>query len=322
MKFAKYGLFATLFILLISNCSPEKDLPTKKVLILGNSITQQGTYVSFLDYFLTTQQTTINYDIISIGLSSETVSCLSEPTHPFPRPCLLERLDRALEMVKPDLVVACYGMNDGIYHPQSEERFSAYKKGINTLIAKVNSLNAQLILMTPPTFDAQPISDKLADSTATTYGYQTPYSAYDQVLSDYAQWLLSLEQEFITVVDIHYLMSKTLEDQRKTDTSFSLAGDGIHPSEFGHYLMAATLKKAFGIMETPLLSNEQFLKDSGDILFQKIHERRTLISEAWLPYVGYTREKQVKKPDLGDLEIQKSVLDDQIQDLEQARNHE
>ena len=45
---------------------------------------------------------------------------LSEPGHAggaFPRPELYERLERVLERAKPDLIVACYGMNDGIYHP-------------------------------------------------------------------------------------------------------------------------------------------------------------------------------------------------------------
>ena len=42
----------------------------------------------------------------------------------FPRPDLHERLDRALPKTKPDLVFACYGMNDGIYLPLDEARAS------------------------------------------------------------------------------------------------------------------------------------------------------------------------------------------------------
>lgn len=59
--------------------------------------------------------------LLNLGLSSETASGLSEPTHPFPRPDVKTRIDRISEKTKPDVEFICYGMNDGIYHPQSEE---------------------------------------------------------------------------------------------------------------------------------------------------------------------------------------------------------
>ncbi|MEI2725571.1 MAG: hypothetical protein V9H26_19255 [Verrucomicrobiota bacterium] len=51
------------------------------------------------------------------------------PAGQFPRPDLHERLGRVLEKTKPDQVVACYGMNDGIYLPFSEERFAEVSSG-------------------------------------------------------------------------------------------------------------------------------------------------------------------------------------------------
>ena len=91
--------------------------------------------------------------LINLGLPSETCSGLSEPAHPFPRPNVHERIGRALKKMKPDLVFACYGMNDGIYYPFSEERFEKYRIGIQQIIEKVKASGARLILMTPPSFD-------------------------------------------------------------------------------------------------------------------------------------------------------------------------
>ena len=68
-----------------------------------------------------------------------------------------ERLQRALDKARPDVVVACYGMNDGIYYPFDEQRFAAYQDGINRLIEKVQASGARLILMTPPPFDPLPL---------------------------------------------------------------------------------------------------------------------------------------------------------------------
>src|ERR1700755_42158 len=76
------------------------DLNHQRVLILGDSITQDGRYVSYLEYYLHRLAPAEKADIISIGLSSKTVSGLSEKSHPYPRPCALERLDRALKLVK------------------------------------------------------------------------------------------------------------------------------------------------------------------------------------------------------------------------------
>ena len=97
-----------------------ETLAGKKAVFLGDSITQAGGYITFTEYYLDKLYPQKNFDIYGLGLSSETVSGLSEKNHAggaFPRPCLFERLGRLLERVKPDVVFACYGINDGIYKP-------------------------------------------------------------------------------------------------------------------------------------------------------------------------------------------------------------
>src|SRR5215203_1563656 len=105
----------------------------RRVLVLGDSITHSGQYVEFIEAYFVTRFPDRHIEFINVGLPSETVSGLSEPGHAggqFPRPDLHERLDRVLEKTKPDTVIACYGMNDGIYLPFSAERFGAFTNGI------------------------------------------------------------------------------------------------------------------------------------------------------------------------------------------------
>src|ERR1051326_8107063 len=112
----------------------------RRVMFLGDSITYAGGYVEIVDGFLCRFLPGHPYELIDIGLPSETVSGLTEPNHAggaFPRPVLRERLERALAKVKPDLVVACYGMNDGIYYPFDAARFAKYQEGILELREKV-----------------------------------------------------------------------------------------------------------------------------------------------------------------------------------------
>ncbi len=65
-------------------------LEGKRVLFLGDSITQDGRYVSFVGYYLNRLFPEKQFNMYSLGLGSETVSGLSEQGHAggaFPRPC-------------------------------------------------------------------------------------------------------------------------------------------------------------------------------------------------------------------------------------------
>ena len=62
--------------------------PNSRILFLGDSITQAGTYIAYIDTYLYTHFPDEKFDIINLGLGSETASGDSEPDHPFPRPCI------------------------------------------------------------------------------------------------------------------------------------------------------------------------------------------------------------------------------------------
>src|SRR5207245_1329485 len=116
--------------------SYAQDIPfnVKRIVFLGNSITYAGNYIIDIEAYFITHYPGRHIEFVNVGLSSETVSGLTEPGHAggrFPRPDLHERLDRVLAQTKPDLVFASYGMNDGIYMPFDTRRFSKFKEGIN-----------------------------------------------------------------------------------------------------------------------------------------------------------------------------------------------
>ena len=104
--------------------------PGDRVVFLGDSITAAGHFVSYVEAHLRLQVQGDPVEVINLGLPSEGCTGLSEPDHPFPRPNVHERLARALEKTRPDVVVACYGMNDGIYYPFSQDRFKKYQQGM------------------------------------------------------------------------------------------------------------------------------------------------------------------------------------------------
>ena len=210
------------------------------IVFYGDSITQAGLYIEYIEAFLATRFPQTNFKIINHGISSETISGTSEPGHQPRRPDAKVRFDRDIVACKPDVVVACFGMNDGNYFPPDEERFEAYRTGIRWLKDQTDEkTDARLTLLTPPPFD--PYQRRNSDPEAATFGYQYPSVDYDKTLSMYAEYLMSIADDRLTVSDLHTAMNEHLAARRAEKVSFLLSPDAIHPNPTGHWLMAMHL---------------------------------------------------------------------------------
>jgi lysophospholipase L1-like esterase len=250
----------------------------QRVLFLGDSITQDGRYVEMIEAWLIADRPAQRIEIIKLGLGSETVEGLTEPDHPFPRPNVHDRLDSALEKSSPNVVVACYGMNDGIYHPFSQQRFEAYQDGIRRLVAEAQAASAAVVLLTPPTFDSL-FAKAAVGAGAAKFGYLTPYRNYDsEVLMRYGAWLMTLRREGCVVVDIHKPMIDATHKARKADPTYTLSPDAIHPGDEGQWIMARTVLEAWGARRPS--------RPDPDLL-RLIHEKWQVLGPAWLSRVGH-----------------------------------
>ena len=216
----------------------------QRVVFLGDSNTYAGKFIAYLDAYLCTRFPDQRYELINLGLPSETVTGLSEPAHPYPRPNIHDRVDRALELSRPDVVVICYGMNDGIYSPFNGERFKKYQLEMTKLIAKVEKAGAKAMLMSPAPFDAKPLKGKVLALGAENFSWLRPYERYDEdVLTRYSEWLLTWRDRKYTVIDAHSALLKHLETMRKEDAAYCISSDGIHPSANGHLVIALEILK-------------------------------------------------------------------------------
>ena len=53
--------------------------------------------------------------------------------HGFPRPLVSQRLDRTLAVTRPDLLIVCYGMNDGSSLPNTDESTDRFATAVTRL---------------------------------------------------------------------------------------------------------------------------------------------------------------------------------------------
>lgn len=281
--------------------------PGKRILFLGDSITHAGHYVSRLEAQLRTTHPDAIPVMINLGLPSETCSGLSEPGHPFPRPDVHERIDRALAKVKPDVVFACYGMNDGIYYPFSEDRFAAYQKGINDIISKVQASGAKLVLMTPPAFDALPLKKKgdLRPAGAEQYAWFAIYEDYDDVLERYAAWLMTLGDRVDHVIDLHTPVKEYVAVKRRTNPDFTMSPDGVHVNEEGHQVLAVAILKSLGV-ESVKLAPE---------LLELVSKRQQMLHTSWVSHVGHKRPGVAAGLPWEESQAKAAELDQQISKL-------
>lgn len=282
---ARYYVIATVCMLLSTSVWPSFSeannllTPAQRVMFLGDSITNNGGYIVALEAQL--QSLADPPELINLGLSSETCSGLSEPAHPFPRPNVHERLQRALDKVKPDLVVACYGMNDAIYHPFDEVRFKKFQNGVRQLIAKCRATGAEVILLTPPPFDPLPLRNKgkLRPATAKEFDWRTPYEKYDEVIEKYANWVLSQRDQVDEVIDVFHPISTYVEAKRADDPDFALSEDGVHINEEGHQALASAILEHY----------QTAPKEIDPKLFELLRKRQQIMHAAWLSHVGHKR---------------------------------
>lgn len=265
----------------------------KRILFLGDSITYDGRYLSYFETQWRLHLRERPIEIISCGLPSETVSGLSEDGHAggkFPRPDVHERLGRVLKKTRPDLVFACYGMNDGIYLPLNEARFAKFKAGMTKLHEKVESAGARIVHLTPPVFDPLPIKNRTAPADKVTA--DRPYEKYDDVLEQYAGWLLQMRKQGWQVIDFHGAMKSALLTKRRDRSDFTFAPDGVHPNEAGQILLGKALIEG---VRAPFAGVPSKLGDPATAgspaakVFQLVHERCRLLTEAWLTDIGHKR---------------------------------
>jgi lysophospholipase L1-like esterase len=296
---------------------PADFLPgVHRILFLGDSITQSGQYVDDIDTELRLRLPGRHFEIINCGLSSETVSGLSEAGHAdgkFPRPDLHERLDRALAKLKPDLVFACYGMNDGIYLPLSDERFGRFKAGVIKLHDKVEASGAKIIHLTPPVFDPLPIKDRVAP--ADKVDAKHPFEGYGAVLDAYAQWLLEQRDKAgWRVIDVHGPMQAAIAQQRAANPAFTFARDGIHPNDAGHWVMAVAVLRGIGAPFDP--DDRKFGEPEDPVsqfskVYKLVRSRNRVMADAWLTDIGHKRPMKAGLP-LEEAKKKAQSIDEQI----------
>ena len=262
--------------------SPAPLQGVNRIVFLGDSITAGGNYVTDVECGMLAQG--LRLEVIGLGLSSETATDLTEAENAkhlakygFGRPRLSERLQRVLDATHPDLVFACYGMNDGDTLPAGPDglaRFSAATTTLRNAILKAGA--KRVVLCTPPVSDPK---------------NRTAPDPREANLVVYSAWLMAQKKAAgWDVVDIHTPMLQALNAGRATNPEFRFAPDGTHPDRAGHWVMAqAILNQFLGMKTEGLASSEDLFPANGKEIRALLSKRREVLYSAYMTQIGHQR---------------------------------
>lgn len=239
----------TLLALLLTLCAPAVAAPKTAaapapppfflhdgdtVVFYGDSITEQQMYGRDVETYITARLPYLHVKYINSGWGGDRV------TGGGGGPIDL-RLTRDVVNYHPTVITVFLGMNDGGYAPYDEARFQTYAQGLTHIVDSLTKQlpGVRLTLLTPSFYDK--------DAPRANHT-----SVYNATLVRYGAFVAQLgAQRGIPVADTNAPMLAATLEARKTDPHFALSGDGVHPNEVGHAIIAAALLQAWNAPPPP-----------------------------------------------------------------------
>jgi lysophospholipase L1-like esterase len=200
---------------------------------LGDSITHQCLYTQYVEDFFYQRMPHIRLKFHNSGVGGARAWDA------------LARFDEDVAAYKPKYVSILLGMNDGTYQSFDQATFDAYHRDMTTVVEKIVAAGATPLLMTPTMYDSR--ASRMFPRKGRTYsdGLLTQYNA---VLTYYGTWLRGVATENgYGFVDMWGPLNNLTIAARKTDPSFTIIRDAIHPDAPGQAVMAVAMIDDLGL---------------------------------------------------------------------------
>jgi len=213
------------------------------VVFYGDSITAQRFYTRFVEDFLLTRYPELHIHFVNAGVPGDSVSGGYAGT-------MAERVKRDVAPFHPAMITLMLGMNDGGWGFGGPEIDPNFQKGYRAVVDALHeaSPHAVITLICPTPYD------ELTHDTEFP-GYSRVIDRFSDDVSRIGIQLQASGDKQIMVADFHWPLTDALQ---RAKTSFPqlaplIVPDRIHPSETGHWIMAAALMSAWHV--NPIVSS-------------------------------------------------------------------
>ncbi len=200
------------------------------VVFYGDSITAQDLYTQCIELYAVTRFPDMRVHFFGAGVGGDRVSGGGGGDADL-------RLSRDVYSHHPSVITIMLGMNDGGYHPASNETEDAYLKGYEHLLTSFHEAvpRARVVVLGPSPFD---------DITRPP----TFPGGYNSVMKHFADLDQTLAREHgYYFVNLNSPVQSLLESAQALDPFFArlILPDRVHPEAIGHWAMAEAVLKAW-----------------------------------------------------------------------------
>ena len=202
-----------------------------RLVFYGDSITEQKLYTNFVESYVVTRFPKLKVKFINKGWLGDKISGGGGGT-------LQTRLTRDVLPYHPDVMVVLLGMNDANFRSFDQSNLERFISEYETLIGTVKTAFpvTRMTLGQPTAYD-----DFTLNAAPVDIGY-------NDVLLHFGQAIKALaEKKEVDFVDFNAPLVDVLSKAGRLDPALARAiiPDRIHPSAAGHWIMAASLLKAW-----------------------------------------------------------------------------
>lgn len=200
--------------------------PKDRVALLGDSITEQRNYSVAIENYLLMCRPQPDLQAAQFGWGGET-------TWGFKN-----RIQQDVLWFEPDVATICYGMNDGGYQSLDPQRLQEYTQSTRDIVRQLREADVRhIVLVGPGPVD----TDTFRRDNITAEEYNRTLAAFNEAAGELA------EELGLGFADLHTVMSEAMARFKEKHPGVPLAGgDGIHPDNNGHLVMAYAILKALG----------------------------------------------------------------------------
>jgi len=198
-----------------------------RVVLYGDSITDQRLYSTFVEEYVLTRFPAWKVQWTQSGVGGDKVSGGAKGPIDL-------RIQRDILPYKPTLVTIMLGMNDGYYRPPNAAVQKTYQDGYRSMVDTIlnGAPGVKLTLLGPSPYD------DITQPTEHINEVMQAYSQFDRNEADRTR------QSF---VDLNAPVVDVLQKVKAAhpDLASRLIPDRVHPGEGVHWVMAATILKAW-----------------------------------------------------------------------------
>ncbi len=197
------------------------------VAVIGDSITEQKLYSVYIQDYLLLCQPEASLRVAQFGWGGETAAGFER------------RMENDMLRFKPNVITTCFGMNDGGYSPMNPDKANGYKNAQTKIVQRCKSAGVRTIVVgSPGCVD----SDTFRNSPEAAQMYNKTLSEERDIAKGVAQ------AEGVAFADVYGAMYDTMTKAKaKYGNKYHVGGgDGVHPSQNGHLVMAYAFLKALG----------------------------------------------------------------------------